>query len=336
MQIIDDTPFATLCFESLSPGGQPLQIAVVRATFAIDDGAALRPLPEQQPVVVADTYFGEPGTSSLRLPNDLAPHKPNADVVVNATAYAPQGRPCREWSVSVRVGALHQELAVTGPRRFERSLFGWRLTRPEPCTEVPVRYENAFGGQWTDGDETVAWEHNPIGCGFASPRHLPRDVGTLAAPQVLPLQHEPALGDSGLTLGLGALPPAWQPRRRRAGTFDAQWQAQRAPLLPGDFHAAFYNAASPGLTYPGYLRGGEAVCLRGLWRGGDLRFSLPHFELALVATDTAGRRCAALAELDTLCIEPDSQRAYLVWRAGVPWAQDRIAELHLRMREAPA
>jgi hypothetical protein len=57
--------------------------------------------------------------------------------------------------------------------------------------------------------------------------------------------------------GFGFISPHWQPRAGLAGTYDASWQASRAPLLPVDFDRRHLNAVSPGLVAPGYLRGGE-------------------------------------------------------------------------------
>ena len=49
------------------------------------------------------------------------------------------------------------------------------------------------------------------------------------------------------------------PRVSYAGTYDEQYQKERAPDPPLDFSYAFYNGAHPDLQVEGYLRGDEEV-----------------------------------------------------------------------------
>ena len=120
-------------------------------------------------------------------------------------------------------------------------------------------------------------------------------------------------------MGFGFTSPDWQPRMTLAGTYDAQWQRERAPLLPRDFDRRFFNAASVGLIAAEYFRGDEPIRVSGVLPEGQ------RFVAALPGTPSpvvvVGMRAGALARmetaLDTVIIEPDERRVQLVWRGHV-------------------
>ena len=114
------TPFRTLLFDSRDVAGRDFGVLAIRGTFDILPGAPLRPNPKQRPLVETDIWHGAPNESSVYLESDLAPFKPRADIMFNAVAYAPGGRPLREWLVTVQVGSLRKALRVTGPRQWVR------------------------------------------------------------------------------------------------------------------------------------------------------------------------------------------------------------------------
>src|SRR5690348_3791665 len=109
MDVVNHSPFPHLVFESRSPNDEPFAIVVVRGTFALRDGAPLRPVPGQDPVRLGDSYRGSPTSTSLRFENDLAPFKPRSDIVLDAIARVPGERPLPEWTVRVRVGKLTKD-----------------------------------------------------------------------------------------------------------------------------------------------------------------------------------------------------------------------------------
>ena len=61
-------------------------------------------------------------------------------------------------------------------RRHRKLFKGWELSEPEPATEVPQRYELAFGGTiqtGVDDDGNPRWEcepRNPVGRGLIATR----------------------------------------------------------------------------------------------------------------------------------------------------------------------
>jgi hypothetical protein len=313
------TPFPPLLFDGRDVQGHDFGVLVLRGTFDIIPGAALRPNPKQEPVVVADVWYGEPNVSSIRLDSDLAPFKPRTDVVVNATAFAPGGRALPSWETRVRVGDLDKRLRVTGPRAWVREGRNWTLEEPQAVLEVPMRYEYAFGGMYETnwGDSKVCLE-NPVGKGFVE-GDVPDHFDRWPAPQIESLQ-DPVieLGKRYVPEGFGVIARSWQPRLGRAGKFDDEWQKTRWPELPLDFDFAFYNAAHDDLVVPGYLRGDEEVELEGLTPEGSLRFYLPGYKLGILLRYKDGSMAVARVLLDTVFLDAPEMKAYLTWRSVMP------------------
>jgi hypothetical protein len=228
---------------------------------------------------------------------------------------------------------------VTGPRCFRHGDDGWVLTEPEPCAELPLTYEHAFGGRQTEeGVETVD-EHNPTGLGWVPEKWKGlRDGGDedIPAPQVeSPDEPVRELGESIAPQGLGPIVRAWLPRRELAGTYDDRWREQRLPALPTDFDFAFYNSAHPDLIYPGYLEGDEQILLEGLSPGGPLQFCLPGLSLSAELRDGQGQSQLVCCELDTLRLDVPQGRASLTWRARA-FGDEPLQEVVVRMDRSVA
>jgi hypothetical protein len=343
MEIANYTPWSHLVFRARTPDDDAFGVLVVRGTFRIVQGEPLRPVPDQAPVAICDRHRGEPGSSSLRMEADLAPFKPRTDIHLDAIAHAPEGRPSTRWPVRVRVGSLQKDLLVRGPCEWRHQrLLGWRLNEPEPCVEVPIRYENAFGGTFTLEDGTVVSSvENPVGTGWL-PSEAPKDQ-PIRAPQVLAIDepdHRP--GRRYPPQGYGPLSPNWQPRLARAGTFDERWLDERWPILPADFDYAFYNAAHPDMIYPSHVAGDESVLLVGLSPTRPVvSFRLPGYQINGLLRLGSGFLLPLVAVLDTIFIdvsgrEPDEHRVSLTWRACFPLgpAIDAIEVRMLRQGES--
>jgi hypothetical protein len=231
-------------------------LVAVRATFDIAPGGRLALADEQRPPVLAPEYFGEPGLSSLRYDSDLLAAKPGTDLLVNAHAHAPGGRPAAMVPVSLRVGQLHKVLLVHGERTYDRGWTGLAMTSPRPFTRQPIRYEFAFGGgDLSDPDPRKHRidERNPIGRGFATrTAHIAgKPAHTIEYPSGDPVAKGPA--------GFGPLDASWQPRRKLAGTYDARWERTKKPLLPDDFEPAFALSSPTDQRTETPLVGGERV-----------------------------------------------------------------------------
>lgn len=282
--------------------GYEAVLAVIKATYTIDDQGGVSADCDQAPVRFADEYFGAPAESSLRYEADIALFKPAADVVVNGTAHSPDGAPVARMIVGVRVGPIARQLVVTGDRYRDRL----SSTEAEPFISKPVIYERALHGR-----------QNPVGRGGSGttqhsgypmlPNIETRDRGSTASA-------DPA--------GFGAIARHWWPRTSYAGTYDDEWMADRMPFLPLNFDHRFFQCAASGMQ-TSYLRGGEPVELVNLSPAGPLRFILqvPKVSLLLRYDD---RRAELTAVADTLLIEPDASRAEVTLRAQIPSDGDAL------------
>ena len=116
--------------------------------------------------------------------------------------------------------------------------------------------------------------------------------------------------------GFGFISPNWEPRAQYAGTYDETWQKERMPLLPLDFDRRFFNAASPGLVAPGYLRGDEPVMITNASPNGRLTFNLPGIPPPRVKVALRGNKEHVLqTNLDTVIINTDENKVFLLWRS---------------------
>src|SRR5262245_29118981 len=98
------TPYATGRNWTRGKTGAHYWIVAVKATFTVTPYGPLKLADEQTPVILAPEYYGEPGVSSLKYDSELLAIKPATDVLVNAFAHAPGGRPTPQVPVSLRIG----------------------------------------------------------------------------------------------------------------------------------------------------------------------------------------------------------------------------------------
>lgn len=317
MLIHNETHFPCFVFESLDRKDHPIDVVFCRATYDLTVNG-LVVAAEQSPVVLADIYRDQPLTSSVQIDTDLVPTKVAADITVNAIAHAPGGKPLDEWSANVRVGTIAKTVNVTGPRYWQHTLLrGWHLSRPEPVGMVPLQYEYAFGGRYEARDAEEIYEQNPVGRGFTSPRDADQS-SKIPAPQIeTPGQPIVEFGKTHPPAGLGPIAKHWLPRRSLCGTADEHWKQTRWPLRPLDFDFRYYNSASDGLVYPGFLRGNEDVLLTGFSPAGPVEFSLPSISLTLFALSQDNEITLEAMLLDTLHIDTITKQVFLTWRLTI-------------------
>src|SRR5882757_4991489 len=106
------TPYAAERNWTRDKSGRHHWLVAVQATFDIGATGALRLADEQPPPVLEATYRGDPATSSLVRDSDLLAFKPLTDVVLDACAHAPKGRPAGTVPVSLRIGDLEKTVLV--------------------------------------------------------------------------------------------------------------------------------------------------------------------------------------------------------------------------------
>ncbi len=295
--------------------GQHHWIVVIKATFDFTPEGKLSLADEQIPPVHEPEYYGEPGRSSLRWEADLIGLKPATDVIVNAHAHAPQGRPTREVTATLRIDKLRKDLLIRGDSHYGIGVSGLTPSSPAPFVSRPIRYEQAFGG--TDEIDAEPSHHchdprNPIGVGIGARfEHL---IGRPAPSVYYPHGNPATIGPAGF----GAIASYWSPRRELGGTYDARWSATKQPLLPDDYDdtqrmctPADQRAASP-------LRGGEIIDLINLTPTGALRIELPKI-CVLCKTKIAGRshRDDQRARLVSVVLEPELGKLTMAWQTSL-------------------
>lgn len=322
MQLLNATKMIAGYTMGMKPDGRQLLVVVVKGTFVIPDSPDQEPqlAEKQMPLVMADTFTGEPGLTSTVYESEYPPFKPRCDVLLRGSAYAPGGKPASRVTVSLQVGSLKKSFDVVGKRTWQPGLLGASATAPEPFSVMPISYDVAYGG--VDRASENENQHRCYGANHVGVGYHPTAVK--AALQAKPLPHTEETGrpitDSNGTyrpMAFGPLGRAWEPRVKYAGTYDDAWMAKNFPFLPDDFDDRYYQSAPEDQQMP-YPQGGEEIELLNLTSNGRVRFRLPDLSLP-VEFVARGRSAETVnAAMDTLVIEPDQQRLMLIWRAATP------------------
>jgi hypothetical protein len=240
---------------------------------------------------------------------DFVRTRRTTDIVVQGHAHAPGGRHVSSLDVGFSVGDVHKQLRVQGDRVFQRQLTRVVASEPQPFVRMPLTYERAYGGR--DLTQGTWLTDNPIGVGFAA--DASRLIGQ-SAPNIEALSDRP--GEWRTPMGVLPIPSQWTPRARYAGTYDAAWQTNKAPLLPDDLDDRFYQSAPADQQSKQFLRGGEAVRLHNLSPQNELRFELPRIALGF---ETKFRSDAKVhvARLHQVILETDEPRVTLVFHTAL-------------------
>ncbi|MBI5718683.1 MAG: DUF2169 domain-containing protein [Burkholderiales bacterium] len=315
LQIVNLTPFSAALSVFPDATGVETAYAAVKATFVLGGDA---PAPVQLPLLPADVFWADPTSSSLRAAGELGLLKTATDVLLTGRAIAP-AEDTRVADVELAVGALRRRVRVFGERQWRKQGGRWVGSDPEPWSRMPLRWELAFGGTAPEAgaDGLVDYEpRNPVGRGF-----VPADAQPVQG-QPLPNLEDPAAPlespeQRPTPACFAPVAPTWMPRRRYVGTYDEAWTRERAPYLPFDFDARYFQVAPPELVVPGFLQGGEPVQLSGFSVGAPLAFALPRADVQ-IEFDFDGRSVTRAAQLETVLFEPDAGRVQMLWRAALP------------------
>ncbi|MFY4727921.1 DUF2169 family type VI secretion system accessory protein [Nitrospira sp. BLG_2] len=318
MELLNATKMQAGYTMGVAPDGRESLVVVVKGTFHIPDKPSQEAelAEEQMPLVLADTFEGEPGFSAPVYESEFPPKKPKCDVLLNGSAYAPGGQPTKRVNVSLQVGDWRKTFTVIGNRTWKRGWFGVSATKPESFTIMPISYGKAFGGTDTTHEDPKKHRFvltNPVGRGFH--HHI---SGKLINGKPLPNTEEEGRSVKNphgeyRPMAFGPIGRNWDPRYKLAGTYDQNWIDNIFPFLPLDFNDAYYQAAPVDQQIP-YLRGGETVTLTNLTPEGTTRFTIPTIEMPIVFFPKKGDKQEAKGAIDTIIIEPDQQRFMLLWR----------------------
>jgi hypothetical protein len=268
---------------------------------------------------MSDEFFGAPGLSAPKYEVDFVPRKPRCDVLLNGSAYAPNGKPCDRVVVGVRIGEWSKSFAVVGDRVWF-SAGGVRASSPIAFTQMPISYDRAFGGsdlRHEDPGQHAAFMQNPSGRGFH--RHLVTEwLEGSPLPNTEELGKPVTAPDAAYRpMSFGAVGRHWEPRYRFAGTYDQKWLDEDFPFLPKDFDEQYYQTA-PADQQLSLPLGDQGVSLHNLTPEGRRDFLLPGWAAPVHVFPKRGAREDLTAELDTIVIEPDLERLTVTWRLARP------------------
>src|SRR5882757_3376971 len=94
MWLLDNkTPYAAERNWTRDARGMYVWLVAVRATFDVAPNGKLTLADEQVPPALEPKYRGDPNTTGLLFDSDLLAVKPGTDVLLDACAHAPKGRP---------------------------------------------------------------------------------------------------------------------------------------------------------------------------------------------------------------------------------------------------
>ncbi len=308
----------TLGFER---DGRELLVIAIKATYAIPEGDAEPVLADEQvPLTEADEFTGEPGLSAIKYETDFSHRKPMCDVLLNGSAYAPDGKPASQVPVGLKVGPMVKLMNVVGDRNWEAGMVSINPGRADKFIAMPISYDNAFGGvdnfhQDESKHRTYVW--NPVGAGFHEDLSG-RLVDGSPMPNTEELDKTVTTPDQIYKpMAFSAMGRNFKSRYPFAGTYDQQWLDNQAPFWPDDFDYRYFQSAPPDqqITYP---VGGEEVALKNLTPNGVVRFQLPKKVMPVLFIPYKGKEQLINAVIDTVLIEPELSRFSLTWRISFP------------------
>lgn len=316
LHLKNDTPFTAAMFAFPDRHGTDVLCVAMKATYDIK--SEIKIAGEQLPIIKEDTYWGEPGESSMKYPNEVTPEKPGTDVILIGEACAPEGNLAREMFVGISAAGRKLVMKIFGDRYWKKGLLSTKPSDPEPFERMPIVYERAYGGTHMIDEKAgkiLSELRNPIGKGFAGKRGSDEleeiGVPNIEDPQCL--MKSPS--NKGKPVGYGAIAQNWQPRVSYMGTYDEAWQKKRAPFLPEDFDPIHFHAAHPDLIFSGRLKGGEPFIINGMSPRGKKAFNLPADE-PKIEVNIIGKFMPQKSWISTVLLEPTDERISIVWLAA--------------------
>lgn len=334
--LTNQTPYAAERSWVRDKDGAEVWLVAVKGTFDILLDGTTKLSEEQEKVVLAPIFSGNPQSSSLLNDTDL-PHKKIAtDVLIQGHVYAPEGKPVTSLSAGFKVANIKKILHVTGDRIWFDSIIGTSISDPKPFIKLPITYERAFGGMdlMDDDEKKHDWDlRNPAGCGFATKaNHL---IGKLIPNFEYPNELISNWKQRPSPAGFGPIAGHWHPRVKLAGTYDENWEKTRLPLLPEDFNEKYYQSAPDDQQTTGYLKGGELIQLLNLTSNSKLQFLLPRIFLAFTTYFDDGSQEEHRAVLHTVILKPDILKVVMVWHTHLPCHHKvlKLNNTNIRMKQ---
>lgn len=282
------------------------------------------PLTEQELWKTIPDQLGQPGILDMGMP------KPRGEVIITGSCMAPRGTKRIASEVSFRVGNLKKRLDIFGDR-FWNSKNGIMkvITDPQPFAEMPITYDNAFGG-----DE---FENNPLGKGI-QPVKTRDDRTFIPLPNI---EHPDCLigspSDRPEPAGFGPIDMMWPQRMKKQGTYDEKWKNERWPWFPDDMNYEFFNVAPADQFIDGYFTGNELIEIVNMHPDMPvIATHLPRLRIRCFVTKKKDLRSKeteneifqeVTTKIDTVWLFPKIQRGVVIYRGSTQVQDDEFADV---------
>lgn len=216
----------------------------VMVYFDLTDGTVLDT--EQEMWKNVPDQLGNPPILDTGIP------KPHGEVLAVGSCFAPRGTSRPASKVRIRVGEVDKTINVYGNRYWQ----GGVITEAEPFTEMPIIWENAFGGE--------DFKKNPKGKGLREVG-LPEGDTAVPLPNLeLPDQQIGSPGDRPEPACFDQLYVEHPVRMAKCGTYDDKWKEERWPHFPDDMDYEYFNAASEDQFIGEFFKGGEPLTVENM------------------------------------------------------------------------
>jgi len=270
---------------------------VVKAGFRINDDGTVTPM-DPPAAIEGDVTAGGAIAYSV-YDADLAYYKPQADLLLNGTAYTPGGKPATTCPVTFKVGDWSKTLAAIGNRTWQKGLVRSKAGEPEPFTKVALTWANAYGGPKHDANPAGKGQKDGVLPNIEYPDDLITSTSHKPKPACFLPVHR-----------------TWAERTRKMGTYDNKWLKERWPAFPADLDWTHFNAAPEDQQLRGFLRGDEEVELVNLHPERErMKARLPGLRVRLLLRETDELKLREVQmNLDTLYVDADKLELYLTWR----------------------
>ena len=178
--------------------------------------------------------------------------KSRAEFLVTGSAFTANATPATTSEVRVKIGQLDKSLHITGPRVWEGNI----ATQPETFTQMPISWQNTFGGE--------NYPRNPFGIGFEATTDEDGNK-VYALPRVEPPdQLVRSTLDRPDPASFGPVDIMWPQRQKKAGTYDKKWLNELYPGFARDIDLSFFNIASEDQQQSAFFQPNEAFEIYGM------------------------------------------------------------------------
>lgn len=310
----NNTPFAANHTFLADREGADNYVLCVKATYDIDDDGLCQPSRVQVPPDYAPRHLDPSKPSTMLGDTDFDFMKPGTDILVIGNAVNPEPESRREVDIGFSVGSVSKRLRVVGERIWLHGAVSPVLSAPAPFRELPVVWENTFGGIAWPEDGSHVDSRNPIGTALASGT---KGIEGLKAPSVfVPGEAYSSWNHRPRPASFCAIERHWMPRRQYAGTYDDDWVKNRAPLWARDLDDRYFMAAPADQQCYPYLNGNEEVRVINMTTSGFLGFKLPVFRPYADLTINRSTKQIRL-HISTLTIFPTQRRFSVSWSGSL-------------------